>query len=137
MDGPLADYGGTETVLLVDDESQIRETLAFALRRSGYLVLVADSGEDAMRVAAEHGAPIHLLLSDVVMPNIDGCDLARDFRRWSPGIGVLLMSGYPGGQDAARQIHDNSVFVIDKPFGMERLLAAVRAAIDWRPARHG
>lgn len=129
----LAEYAGTETILLVDDERVIRNLLSIALERYGYRVLPATDGEDAIEVAAAHQAPIHLLLSDVVMPRLDGCRLSAELRRWYPSVGVLLMSGYPEGIESALDIEDDLTFFIRKPFSMDALAGAVRSAIDWRP----
>ena len=133
----IPEYTGNETVLLVDDEPMIRDFITFALVRYGYTVLVARDGEDAMEVANRYGAPIHLVLSDVVMPRLDGCSLCTDLRRWFPGIGILLMSGFPDGELAALDLEDELTFFIRKPFGIDELAAAVRAALDWRPGRRG
>ncbi len=131
----IPEYGGTETVLLVDDEPMLRDLLTFALERYGYRVLIACDGEDAIRLSDSYKAPIHLVLSDVVMPNRDGVTLCQDLRRWYPSIGVLMMSGYPDGELAALNVKDDFTFFIRKPFGMDQLAACVRAALDWRP-RH-
>jgi two-component system, cell cycle sensor histidine kinase and response regulator CckA len=129
-------YVGNETLLLVEDEPMIREILSFALERYGYHVLIAKDGEDAERIADEYAAPIHIVLSDVVMPRRDGVSLCHEMRRWFPGIGVLLMSGYPDGEVAALALEDDHAFFIRKPFGIEQLVAAVRAALDRRPKHH-
>jgi two-component system cell cycle sensor histidine kinase/response regulator CckA len=132
----IPEYRGNETLLLVDDEPMIRGLMAFALERYGYRVLVAGDGEDAIRLADSYKAPIHLVLSDVVMPNGSGCNLCRDLRRWYPGIGVLLMSGNPDGEMAALDLDDEFSFFLRKPFGIDQLAASVRAALDWRPMHH-
>ena len=129
----VAEYTGTETILLVDDERVIRNLLTVALERYGYRVLAANDGEHAIEVAAAHGAPIHLLLSDVVMPRLDGCALSAELRRWYPSVGVLLMSGFPDGMHSALDIDDDLTFFIRKPFSMDALAAAVRSSLDWRP----
>jgi two-component system cell cycle sensor histidine kinase/response regulator CckA len=129
----VAGYTGTETILLVDDERVIRNLLTVAMERYGYRVLAATDGENAIEVAAEHRAPIHLLLSDVVMPRLDGCALSAELRRWYPSVGVLLMSGFPDGMHSALDISDDLTFFIRKPFSMDALAAAVRSSIDWRP----
>ena len=129
----IPQYKGTETILLVDDEPMLRDLLTFALERYGYNVLVAKDGEDAIELADSYKAPIHLVLSDVVMPRLDGCQLCANLRRWYPSIGVLLMSGFPDGQMAALNFEDELTFFIRKPFGTDELAAAARAALDWRP----
>jgi two-component system, cell cycle sensor histidine kinase and response regulator CckA len=133
---PNSALTGTEAILLVDDEPMMRGVLGTALERYGYSVLAAHDGERAMEVASAYGAPIHLVLSDVVMPRLNGCALITALRRWYPSIGVLLMSGLPEGGDAALQIDDDLTFFIQKPFTMDALAAAVRSALEWRP-NHG
>jgi DNA-binding response OmpR family regulator len=129
----IPEYRGSETILLVDDDPMIRNLLTFALERYGYMVLVGVDGEDAIELADAYKAPIHLVLSDVVMPKLDGCRLCADLRRWYPSIGVLLMSGFPDGELAALNFEEDLTFFIRKPFGIDELAAAVRAALDWRP----
>jgi two-component system, cell cycle sensor histidine kinase and response regulator CckA len=129
----IPEYMGTETILLVDDEPMVRHFLSFVLTRYGYSVLEAENGEDALDLAGSHGAPVHLLLTDVVMPKLNGCELAGLLRRWYPGIGLLLMSGFADGEFAALNLGDDMAFFIRKPFGMRELAAAVRSALDWRP----
>jgi two-component system, cell cycle sensor histidine kinase and response regulator CckA len=131
------EYRGSETILLVDDDAVLRKLFTLTLERYGYRVLVAHDGEDALRVAGEHMAPIHLLLSDVVMPRRNGCSLSTELRRWYPGMGVLLFSGWPEGEEEARALRGEATFFIRKPFGLAHLMASVRAAIDWRPRRTG
>jgi two-component system, cell cycle sensor histidine kinase and response regulator CckA len=131
--GSIPEYTGTETILLVDDEPMVRHFLSFVLNRYGYSILEAENGEDALDMAGAHGAPIHLLLSDVVMPKLDGCALSAHLRRWYPGIGVLLMSGFSDGEAAAMNLEADMAFFLRKPFGMVELAGSVRAALDWRP----
>jgi two-component system, cell cycle sensor histidine kinase and response regulator CckA len=114
----------------------LRKFIGFTVSQYGYNVPVAGDGEEAIEVAAMFGAPIHLVLSDVVMPAMNGCTLAATLRRWYPSIGVLLMSGLPEGEIFASALEEELTFFIRKPFGMEELAASVRAALDWRP-NHG
>jgi len=96
-------------------------------------VLSAANGEDALRVAHEHGGPIHLLLTDVVMPKLGGADLAKELNKLRPGLRVLFMSGYTNGVITKHGVAGKGVAVIEKPFTTERLSRAVRQALD-RPA---
>lgn len=129
----IPEYRGNETVLLVDDEPMIRDFVTFALERYGYNVLVAKSGEEAIGLADAYMAPLHLVVADVVMPGMNGCSLCDDLRRWHPTIGVLLMSGFAAGERDAYNMKADLTFFVRKPFGMEQLIASVRAALDWRP----
>jgi len=131
-DSTKAELRGTETILLVEDERMIRDLLAAALANFGYRVLAAEDGEAAIGMAGKYGAPIHLILSDVVMPRMSGVELATSVRRWYPGVQVLLMSGFPEGSAAVYSLSDEPVFFIRKPFTIRALAAAVRSALDSR-----
>src|SRR5262249_51654149 len=85
---------GRETVLVVEDEHAVRQLARQVLQTSGYTVLTADHGEEALTVAAGHGGPIHLLLTDLVMPRMNGRQLAEELGRFRPGVKVVFMSGY-------------------------------------------
>jgi two-component system, cell cycle sensor histidine kinase and response regulator CckA len=122
---------GNETILVAEDQSQVRRLAERALRARGYTVLAAENGEHAIEVAREFGGTIHLLLSDIVMPVLGGRDAARRIRADRPDIRVLYMSGYseqdvlnPGSQE------DDAVGFLPKPFTPRELEVAVRAALD-------
>src|SRR3989442_564857 len=85
---------GTETVLLVEDEEMIRNLVQKVLKANGYTVLVAASGRDAERVAGQHDGPIHLVVTDVVMPGMNGREVAQRLAAARPRIQVLYLSGY-------------------------------------------
>lgn len=127
-----ATVGGHETVLVVEDNEALRETVREALQERGYAVLVAGDGEAAVAVAAGHAGPIHLLLSDVVMPRLGGPELARRVGELRPGIPVLFMSGYSDGAVSRHGVLGPDVSLLEKPFTGERLARAVRAALDRR-----
>lgn len=84
----------TETVLLVDDDAPIRRVFAYALLARGYNVIQASNGEDALTLAGTYNAPIHLVISDVVMPEMDGNELFRLLRGWFPSLRFIFISGY-------------------------------------------
>ena len=86
---------GTETVLLVEDQDGIRDLVCEYLQKNGYTVLHASDGNEALRIADEYKLPIHLLLTDVVMPNVGGRELAHRLTQPRPQMKVLFMSGYP------------------------------------------
>src|SRR6202041_779864 len=86
--------GGSETVLLVEDEESVRELVHLTLVSRGYKVIAAENGEAGLRVAAECKEPIDILITDVMMPGIGGRDLAKQLLELRPGIGVLFLSGY-------------------------------------------
>jgi two-component system cell cycle sensor histidine kinase/response regulator CckA len=85
---------GRETILLVEDEQVLRNQLAEALRELGYIILEARNGYDALSVLDAHGAPVHLVLSDVVMPEMNGTALVAQLREWYPNLRVLFITGY-------------------------------------------
>jgi PAS domain S-box-containing protein len=124
---------GTETVLVVEDEPRLRSLLFEVLRRSGYQVLEAANGIEAIRVAGSATGPIDLLLTDLVMPGLGGLELARRLQKQRPELQVLYMSGYPedeGGCGAGTLGED----YLQKPFEPSTLTSRIRAALDRRPA---
>ena len=121
---------GSETVLVVEDDPNVREVAARALRDGGYRVLAAAGPASARYVAAGEPAPIHLLLTDVVMPDSDGRTLAREIRSARPGLRVLYMSGYAEDVVARHGVLAEGVELLAKPFTPTTLLAKVRAVLD-------
>ena len=120
--------GGHETILLVEDEDEVRRFAAGVLQRYGYRVLEAASPGDAILIAEQTKGPIHLILSDIVMPRINGRDLVRRLAPLRPEMRVLYMSGYPGDAVAPLKGSDPGV-CIAKPFTAERLAQTVRAVL--------
>jgi PAS domain S-box-containing protein len=123
---------GTETVLIVEDEPAIRTLAERLLSASGYAVIAAGSGTDALQVADGHVGPIDLLVTDVVMPNMDGVELAARLRRARPGVKVLYMSGFA---DEAVHTFEAGAHFIAKPFPMAELAQRVRDVLDSPPSR--
>jgi CheY-like chemotaxis protein len=118
---------GVETILLVEDDERVRALVGNVLKKSGYLVLEAAQGEPALDIARAYAEPIHLLLTDVVMPGMTGPELAATLRERHPGLRVLYTSGYaPAVLGPQAHIDDDSL--IQKPFNREVLLAAIRRA---------
>jgi two-component system, cell cycle sensor histidine kinase and response regulator CckA len=113
------------TVLLVDDEAPVRTLARRLLAGAGYQILEASGGHDALRLAAESHEPIHLLLTDVVMPDINGRDLSERIRRIRPEIAVLFMSGCTDEVLSTHGLHDPGTPLLQKPFTVDELLAAV------------
>jgi signal transduction histidine kinase len=124
---------GTETVLLVEDEAALRTLLRELLESFGYSVLEAGQGADALRVAGEHPGAIHLLLSDLVMPQMTGRELAERLVRLRPGIKVLLMSGYAAGAAPHHEIPGGAAY-IDKPFTADAMAGSIRALLGPVPS---
>ena len=121
---------GTETILLVEDEPGIRELAGDFLRGRGYMVLAAMDGNEALRIAEGHEDLIHLLVTDVVMPNIGGNELAERLRHVRPQIKVLFMSGYPDHPTLTDGGVEVQATVLQKPFSLDTLANKVRTLLD-------
>jgi CheY-like chemotaxis protein len=122
---------GTETVLLVEDEPTVRVLSARILREHGYTVLEAQNGEDALRLASAYETgPIHLLVTDVVMPQMGGEALVAKFRAARPTTRVLFTSGYADGETFRTNVLGNGVAFIEKPFSPATLARKVRETLD-------
>lgn len=122
-------HNGRPTILLVEDEPAILAMAAEILDGFGYAVRSALSPVEAIRLAEEHTGPIHLLLSDVVLPGMNGRDLAQTLRALHPGLRVLFMSGYTADILTRNGVVDDHVHFIPKPFSKEELTAKVRQAL--------
>ena len=125
---------GRETVLLVEDEDQVRALAASILQKVGYRVLQARHAREAIALAAEELGPIDLLLTDVVMPEMAGPLLARRLVALRPGMRVLFMSGYTDDAIVRHGILEAGVPFLQKPFVPEALARRVREALDGAPA---
>ena len=125
---------GTETVLLVEDDDGLRTLTRSLLERSGYTVLVAKEGNQALQTSQQHKATVHLLLTDVVMPGISGPVLAQQITRQRPEIKVMYMSGYTGKTVAGHAVLEPGSFFLMKPFTRDSLTSKVREALDSVPA---
>jgi nitrogen-specific signal transduction histidine kinase/CheY-like chemotaxis protein len=121
---------GHETILLVEDEPAILKMATMMLERQGYRVLAASAPGEAVRVAGEHAGEIHLLMTDVVMPEMNGRDLAKNLMSLYPDLMCLFMSGYTANVIAHRGVLDEGVHFIQKPFSMLDLAAKVREVLD-------
>ena len=131
---PAAAAGGTETILVVEDEDQIRTLVRGVLRASGYTVLEARHGEEAVRLGEERPEPIHLLLADVVMPGMHGPELAERLVARHPGLKVLYMSGYTDQAVVERGVLQAGAPFLQKPFTPAVLRRKVRELLDLSPA---
>jgi two-component system cell cycle sensor histidine kinase/response regulator CckA len=120
---------GSETVLLVEDEAEVRNVACVILRRYGYHVLEALSGGDALLICEQYAGTIHVLLTDVVMPRMSGRDLAQRLTPLRPGIKVLFMSGYTDDAIVHHGVLSSEVSFIQKPLTPQRLLAKLREVL--------
>lgn len=121
---------GQETVLMVEDEPAILDLGKQLLEMQGYRVLAAGTPGEAMRLAEEHIGEIHLLLTDVIMPEMNGRELAGWLHSLYPGLKRLFMSGYTADVIADHGVLDEGVHFIQKPFSLDALAAKVREALD-------
>jgi CheY-like chemotaxis protein len=125
-----ADVGeGRETILVVEDETSVRRLVTTVLGRHGYEVLEAGRAADGLNVAAAFGGPIHLLITDVIMPGGNGADLAIQFAAVRPEARILFMSGYTQDAIVHHGVLDEGIAFLEKPFSPEALLARVRSVL--------
>jgi CheY-like chemotaxis protein len=124
-----ADPPGMETVLLVEDEEGVRRVAREFLEIRGYTVLEATNGEEALQIAHSHPGPVHLLLTDVVMPGINGRELWRRLS-WRPEMKVLYMSGYPENAIIQDGTLEEGVMYLQKPFTLNALTHKVREVLN-------
>jgi two-component system, cell cycle sensor histidine kinase and response regulator CckA len=122
--------GGHETVLLVEDEAVVRDLISDLLRGAGYRVLEATDGRSALDVADALDEPIHALVTDLVMPGMNGRELAEAMAARRPGIAVLYVSGYTRDLVARQGILESGVQLLQKPFDPQVLIARVREVLD-------
>ncbi len=128
------DVTGQDTILLVEDEEAVRSFAARALRMRGYNVLEAGGGEEALEIVRGGEHEIHLLITDVVMPNMDGPTLVRHVKGLKPDMAVIFMSGY--AEEAFRRNDEKAedLHFLPKPFGLKQLAAKVKDVLSGHPA---
>ena len=117
-------------MLLAEDAAAVRVVARQILERSGYTVLEAPTGKDALIIASKRQAPIHLLLTDVVMPEMSGSELAEQFAEFRPGSKVLYMSGYTDDAIVRHGILRPGIAYLQKPFSPDALARKVREVLD-------
>jgi CheY-like chemotaxis protein len=121
---------GQETVLVVEDEQGVRELIARMLERQGYKVLTAGNAREAIEVSASHSERIAMLLTDVVMPQMSGHQLAEELERSRPDMKVLYLSGYTENTVVHHGVLDAGVEFLAKPFSQETLAQKIREILD-------
>jgi len=131
--GGSSSLRGNETVLLVEDEDQVRSVAAGILRRFGYHVMVARNAGEALLICESHPTRIHLLLTDVVMPQMSGPELAARLASLRPDMRVLCMSGYTDDSIVRHGVLQAQLAFLQKPFTPETLARRVRAVLDEVP----
>ena len=125
----LPEVRGTETVLVVEDQPEVLRYAVAALHAYGYRVIEAHSADEALAVIAREAGPIHLVLTDVVMPNMGGVRLASRLEQIRPGIKVLFMSGYAEEIGGEAEGPGAGILFIQKPFSPRDLAAKVRSLL--------
>jgi len=128
---------GSETLLLVEDEDAVRAATAEFLSLHGYTVLQAKDGLDGLAVAKNYGSTIHLVVTDVVMPNMSGGQLAKELVRFCPEMKVLFVSGYAGKTVVDHKVVDLETNFLQKPFTLRQLSAKIREALNGRACSAG
>jgi CheY-like chemotaxis protein len=120
---------GSETILLVEDDPQVRDVGRRALERAGYIVLAAGDAESAIAAADRHPGHIHLLVTGVVLPRVSGRELAARLAIHRPAIKVLYVSGTSDGVIARHRMLEPGIEFLEKPFSLDRLLRKVRQVL--------
>jgi two-component system, cell cycle sensor histidine kinase and response regulator CckA len=125
---------GTETVLVVEDEAMVRALARRFLEMNGYRVLEASNGPEALRISREYKEPIHLMLTDVVMPRMSGREVAFQLAVERPETKVLYMSGHTEDAIIHHGVLEKGVALLNKPFTKDALAARVRSVLDGESA---
>jgi two-component system cell cycle sensor histidine kinase/response regulator CckA len=126
----LPKFRGRETILLVEDEAQVRRLTRDILTSLGYEVLVACDGVEALDLHAQHGGPVHLMISDVVMPRMSGGELAQRLRERLPNLPILFLSGYAADANLSLHLPPGELTLLQKPFTAGELARKVREVLD-------
>jgi CheY-like chemotaxis protein len=127
-------WQATETILVVEDERPVREVVCRALTADGYTVLEAENGEAALVAASKHNAPIHLVITDIVMPEMGGTDLSAHLRRWYPSMRILFISGYARDAVPPEILARGRARFLAKPFTVDQLKMEVRRMLSAAPS---
>ena len=124
------EIGGDETILVCEDQEMVRRLECKILTQVGYSVIEAANGKHALQLAANHDGPIHLLITDLVMPQMNGRELAAAFKKDHPDMLVLFMSGYTSDVIDAEGVMADKLPFLEKPFELDELIQKVREILD-------
>jgi PAS domain S-box-containing protein len=130
------DFQGSETVLVVEDEEGVRSLITMLLTRNGYRVMEASTGEDALNLSQNISGPIHLLITDLVLPRMNGRELSERMAEHYPAVRTLFMSGYTDDATLKDGVLESRAAFLQKPFSMETLLHKVREVLGKAAAAH-
>jgi two-component system cell cycle sensor histidine kinase/response regulator CckA len=128
--GEIAPPKGHETVLVAEDEEGVRSLACLVLRSGGYTVLEARTGAEALSLAAQHAGPIHVLVTDIVMPHMSGRQLADQLRQRQPNAAVLYLTGYTDEAVVRHGLQQPGTNLLQKPFTPAVLARTVRSILD-------
>lgn len=128
--GDGAKRGGQERILLVEDEEDVRDLAILILEREGYKVFAASTYDEAVSIFNKEGGKMDLLLSDMMLTDRSGLELAEELRRQRPDLPVLFASGYSGEHFQLQAGHTDNYRFLDKPYTLTDLLHAVRGILD-------
>jgi CheY-like chemotaxis protein len=132
---PKTNLWGTETILVVEDQDEVRNLAVKALTKYGYIVFSAQGADEAIAFCERHPGELHLVLTDVVMPGLNGRELAKRLGEMRPDLQFLFMSGYTDNAIAHHGVLDESVKYIQKPFTPESLAESVRSILGSKQAK--
>ncbi len=127
---PEVIQGGTETILLIDDEELVMEVGEKFLKVMGYRVIKATDGEEAIETYRNHREEVDLIILDLIMPKMEGGEVFKRLREISPQVKILLSSGYSFDAKVSQIIEQGACGFIQKPFDMEQLSQSIRAIFD-------
>ena len=122
--------GGSETILLCEDDAPVRELITQSLQAAGYTVLAAGTGGEGLEVARNHAGAVDLLITDVIMPDMNGRALAERLAAMRPDLPTLFISGYTSNVIAQHGVLEEGVEFLEKPFTRQDLLTKARAVLN-------
>ena len=127
----FVDLSGDSTILMVEDEKPVRTVSTYALRNKGYNVLEADNGSEALQIVKEHNNKIDLIISDIIMPGINGPDMIKEIHNSHPDIKVIFISGYTEHALMDDVVNNQKIHFLAKPFSLKQLATKVKEVLNY------